>query len=50
MRKILIRDNEAKTIEQAENIAPWASTIIEVDGGFMAFESAFEADAWEFQI
>lgn len=35
---------ECKTRAQAEKLAPWAAEIIKVEGGYMAFESAAEAD------
>lgn len=40
----------AKTFAEAEEQAPWAAVIIAVEGGFMAFESAADADIWEAQI
>ena len=43
MRKIFI---EAKTREEAEAQAPWACEIIEVEGGWLAFESADDAAVW----
>ena len=39
-----------KTIAEAEEYAPWAAVIIEVEGGFMAFESANDAATWKNQI
>jgi len=46
MRKEFI---ECETLEQAEQGAPWAAEIIEVEGGYMAFESAADADLWRGQ-
>jgi hypothetical protein len=36
----------AETISEAENAAPWAADIVEVEGGYLAFESAAEARKW----
>lgn len=37
---------QCETIEQAENECLWAAEIVEVDGGFMAFESVADYDIW----
>lgn len=36
MRKHFIQTD---TLSDASDVAPWACTIVEVEGGFMAFES-----------
>lgn len=46
MRKEFI---ECKTRRTAVRRAPWAAEIIKCDGGYMAFESAADADAWRGQ-
>ena len=40
---------EVETRNDAEERAPWACEIIEVEGGFMAFESADDAERWKSQ-
>lgn len=47
MRKEFI---EVETSEEAYEAAPWASIVIEVDGGWMAFESHDEYVTWTMQI
>ena len=37
----------AETREEAERLAPWAAVILEVPGGWMAFESVADAARWE---
>lgn len=49
MRKEFISEDEAATLEEAEKIAPWAAEIIEVEGGWQAFESVTDADTWKAQ-
>lgn len=46
MRTLFI---ECDTREEAERAAPWAAVIVEVDGGFKAFESAADYERWEAQ-
>ncbi|MCI2809406.1 hypothetical protein [Eoetvoesiella caeni] len=46
MRKEFI---ECKTLEEAQDLAPWAAEIIEADGGYMAFESSGDADVFASQ-
>lgn len=43
MRKEFI---EVETLDQAAEEAPWAAEIIEVEGGYMAFESPDDAETW----
>jgi hypothetical protein len=38
-----------ETTAQALDYAPWAAEIIEVEGGFMAFESSDDAATWRSQ-
>ncbi len=50
----LVSDDEADPTpddyrEAAEKLAPWAAEVIEVDGGYMAFESVEDAKTWESQ-
>ena len=40
---------ECATKAEAENEATWASVIIEVEGGYMAFESVRDAETFENQ-
>jgi len=37
------------TREAVEDICPWASAVVEVDGGWMAFESQADYETWENQ-
>lgn len=46
MRKEFI---EAKTRRQAMKAASWAADFVKVDGGYMAFESADDANAFKSQ-
>ncbi|WP_157131227.1 hypothetical protein [Burkholderia pseudomallei] len=41
---------QCETIEQAREAAPWAAEIIEVEGGFRAFESVEDARIWREQV
>ena len=41
---------EADSREEAKELCPWASTVIEVDGGWMCFESVADAETWEAQV
>lgn len=43
MRKELI---ECQTITEAFDLAPWACQIVEVEGGYMAFESRVDYVLW----
>lgn len=40
----------ADTLADAQDSAPWAAEIIEVEGGYMAFESADDAATWQAQV
>jgi len=46
MRKALI---EAKNRKEAKGKAPWASRIVKVEGGYMAFESIADYETWRKQ-
>jgi hypothetical protein len=46
MRKELI---QVKTRTEAIKAAPWAATIVKVEGGYMAFESIAEYMTWKAQ-
>jgi hypothetical protein len=43
MRKQLI---EVETLQEAQEIATWAAEIIQVEGGFLAFESMTDYEIW----
>lgn len=48
MREHFISDSIAENIEDAKFLAPeWARIVIEVDDGYMCFESDNAADVWE---
>lgn len=40
---------QVETLAEAETAAPWAAEIVEVEGGFMAFESVTDAQTWKAQ-
>lgn len=40
---------QCKTRKTAVKYAPWAAVILKVDGGYMAFESVIDAEAWKGQ-
>ncbi len=40
----------AESLEAARDAAPWAAQIVEVEGGYMAFESLADYDGWRAQI
>lgn len=42
--------NDLRRRKRAEDLAPWASELVEVEGGFMAFESHNDAKTWKEQI
>lgn len=42
MRKQFINFEQAGTLREAAEIAPWACGIVEMEGGFKAFESSDE--------
>lgn len=37
---------EVATKAEAQDACPWASVIVEVEGGFRCFESFVDADIW----
>jgi hypothetical protein len=39
----------ATDLKEAKDYAPWSCEVIEVNGGFMAFESATDLETWENQ-
>lgn len=41
--------DSADTIAQAKEIAPWAAEIVEVEGGYLAFESVTDFETWQRQ-
>lgn len=42
-------DHAAADRADAEALAPWAATIVEADGGWIAFEDSTEATTWDNQ-
>ena len=36
--------------ETARDLAPWAAVVIEVEGGYMAFESTTDYETWASQV
>jgi len=50
MKTEFIPYQRAGTREDAGEIAPWAAVIVEVGGGWMAFESVQDASTWENQV
>jgi len=50
MRTEFITYQRAGTREEAGAIAPWAAVIVEVGGGWMAFESETDYTTWERQV
>jgi len=50
MKTEFISYQTADTREEADKIAPWAAVIVEVGGGWMAFESVQDAATWENQV
>lgn len=38
-----------KSAKEAHKLAPWASVIKKVDGGYMAWESRADFDVWKAQ-
>jgi len=50
MKTEFISYQTADTREEADKIAPWAAVIVEVDGGWMAFESETDYTTWERQV
>jgi hypothetical protein len=47
MRRELI---EATSEDEARDKAPWAATIVKVEGGYMAFESMADYETWRKQV
>jgi len=50
MRTEFIPFETADTREDVYKIATWAAVIVEVDGGWMAFESETDYTTWERQV
>ena len=46
MRKLV----KTESVEIAQDECPWACVFIEVDGGFMCFESWDDYKTWEAQV
>ena len=40
---------QVETMQEAKDAAPWAAEIVEVDGGFMTFESIADFETWNNQ-
>lgn len=49
MKKQMITEAEAKNRKQVDKLCPWASKIVKVDGGWMAFESWDDYRTWKNQ-
>lgn len=47
MRKEIV---EVATREEAEKACPWAAVIIQVEGGWICFESVTDAEVWQAQV
>lgn len=41
---------QVETLAEAEDACPWAAKIVEVDGGFRAFESVADYETWAQQV
>lgn len=41
--------NIAASLKEAEALAPWAAEVIEIEGGWVAFESVEDADTFRSQ-
>ncbi len=40
---------QVETFDEAQDAAPWAAKIVEVEGGYMAFESMTDYETWNNQ-
>lgn len=40
---------EAMSELEAREMCPWAAVVVEVDGGYMCFESTSDAETWNGQ-
>lgn len=40
---------QAKSLQAAKKLAPWAAKVVKVEGGFMAFESIQDYKTWKNQ-
>jgi hypothetical protein len=49
MRRESLSFEEAPTRKDAARLCPWAARIIEVDGGWMCFESVDDFKTWSRQ-
>jgi hypothetical protein len=49
MRQEFVSENDAKTEKDVLEICPWACEVVEVEGGWRAFESADDAATWNNQ-
>ena len=49
MKKQFVNLNIAPTIGAAEDLMLWAAIVVEVDGGWVGFESVDDYDQWENQ-
>ena len=50
MRAYLYTLRECPTREDVEKAAPWAAEIVEVDGGWIAFEFVEDYHTWMMQL
>ena len=50
MRKAFVSlDDTRQTIDTVRGAHPWAAEIVEVEGGWIVFESADDAETWKNQ-
>lgn len=47
MRSLFI---QCDTLTEAQDAAPWAAEIVEVEGGYLAFESVDDCATWQAQV
>lgn len=47
MRQVFIT---AATLQEAEKQCPWAAIIVEVEGGWLAFEDTRDYETWRAQL
>ncbi len=40
---------ECSTEQEARGACPWAAIVVEVEGGYLAFESAYDYYVWQDQ-
>lgn len=40
---------EVETLDEAEVACPWATIVVKVEGGYLAFESVADYETWKAQ-